>query len=67
MTAIANSKYSPYNIVSGKKTGWISFRLFLHVFMLALKRYKNPITAIRNFKKFADKRTLIQGDRKSVV
>lgn len=64
MTAIANSKYSPYNIVSGKKTGWISFRLFLHVFMLALKRYKNPITAIRNFKKFADKRTLIQGYEK---
>lgn len=61
MTEPANFKFSPYKIVSGKKPGWISFRLFLHVFFLALKLNNNPIAAIRNFKKFAEKRKLIQG------
>ena len=48
MTEPANFKFSPYKIVSGKKPGWISFRLFLHVFFLALKLNNNPIAAIRN-------------------
>ena len=61
MTKPANSKYSPYKITSGIKAGWISFRMFLHVFILALKQNKNPFTAFGNLKKFADKRKLIQG------
>jgi MoaA/NifB/PqqE/SkfB family radical SAM enzyme len=38
--------------------------MFLRVFVLALKRYKNPVAAIRNLKKFADKRMQIQGYEK---
>ena len=61
MTEPANSKYSPYKIVSGIRAAWINLLISLHVFMIALKRYKNPFAAFVNLRKFAEKRTNIQG------
>ncbi|MBW6535715.1 MAG: radical SAM protein [Mariniphaga sp.] len=51
----------PGTIINGNKAAWVSKRLFLNIFLHALKTKNNPLTIIRNLKKFAEKRTKIQG------
>lgn len=52
---------NPCTIINGNKAAWVNKRLFLSIFMHALKAKKNPLTVIRNLKKFAEKRAKIQG------
>lgn len=52
---------NPCTIINGNKAAWINKRLFLSIFLHALKAKKNPLTVIRDLKKFAEKRTKIQG------
>lgn len=51
----------PCTIINGNKAAWVSKRLFLSIFLQALKTKNNPLAVIKNFKKFAEKRTKIQG------
>jgi MoaA/NifB/PqqE/SkfB family radical SAM enzyme len=51
----------PCEIINGKKAAWVTRRLFISIFLHALKAKNNPLFLIRNLRKFAEKRTKIQG------
>ena len=50
-----------YQLIGGHKAQWASFRLFFDILLLAFRHAKNPVTALRNFRKVADIRARIQG------
>lgn len=51
-------------IINGYQAGWISFRMFLRIFGLAFRYCGNFFHAIREVRKFARKRSTIQGYKK---
>jgi len=55
------NNHSPSSIINGFNAGLISQKLFLNIFLHALRGNKHPLKIIRQLKTFSQKRTKIQG------